>query len=312
MARLPNHDIAPSPRPLLAWVVLACWVLPGLACAQSLALSFDDGLDPRQLPEAAVWNAAILQALAEGKVRSILFAAGRNVDSPQGIALVRQWGAAGHAVANHTYSHLSLNARDTSLSRFIADAERNEALLSRMPGWTPRLRFPYLKEGDTPAKRDGMRAWLTSHAYASGAVSIDASDWYYDERYARWRAAHPAADPQAFRAAYLAHLWDRAQYYDGLSRQLLGRSAKHVLLLHTRRINAEFLPDIIQMFRARGWTIISPEEAYADALYAEQPATLPAGESILWALARQSGLRGLRYPAEDDIYEKPILDRLGL
>ena len=97
-----------------------------------------------------------------------------------------------------------------------------------------------------------------------------------------------------------------------LSQRLLGRSAKHVLLLHTRRINAEFLPDIIAMFRARGWTIISPAEAYADPLYARQPATLPAGESILWALARQAGFSSLRYPAEDDLYEKPILDALGL
>ena len=30
------------------------------------------------------------------------------------------------------------------------------------------------------------------------------------------------------------------------------------------------------------------------------------------ALARQHGMPGLRYPAEDDVYEKPILDRLGL
>jgi len=84
-----------------------------------------------------------------------------------------------------------------------------------------------------------------------------------------------------------------------------------VLLLHTRRINAEFLPDIIAMFRARGWTIISPAEAYADPLYARQPATLPAGESILWALAREAKFSTLRYPAEDDLYEKPILDALG-
>jgi hypothetical protein len=93
---------------------------------------------------------------------------------------------------------------------------------------------------------------------------------------------------------------------------LLGRSADHVLLLHTRRINADFLSDIIAMFRARGWTLISPQQAYQDPLYAMQPLNLPAGESILWALARQSHVPGLRYPAEDDVYEKPILDRLGL
>jgi hypothetical protein len=43
-----------------------------------------------------------------------------------------------------------------------------------------------------------------------------------------------------------------------------------------------------------------------------RPDILPAGESILWALAKQKGVPGLRYPAEDDVYEKPILDRLHL
>jgi peptidoglycan/xylan/chitin deacetylase (PgdA/CDA1 family) len=296
----------------VAFILTAACLCPGLAVAQSVALSFDDGLDPRTEPQAAAWNQAILRALADGQVRSILFAAGRNVDSPQGLALVSDWGIAGHAVANHTYSHLSFNARDTSLARFITDVERDEALLHQEPGWVRRLRFPYLKEGETSAKRDGMRGWLREHGYASGAVSIDASDWYYDLRYAQWRGAHPAADPQPFRQAYLDHLWSRASYYDGLSRQVLGRSVKHVLLLHTRRINAEFLPDIIAMFRAHGWTIVAPAEAYADPVYAMQPSRLPAGESILWALAKQAAVSGLRYPAEDDIYEKPILDRLGL
>jgi peptidoglycan/xylan/chitin deacetylase (PgdA/CDA1 family) len=202
-------------RCLATGLALGYWLLAAPVCAQSLALSFDDGFNPQESPQAAAWNAALLQALADGHVHSILYAAGRNVDSPQGLALVRDWGLAGHAISNHTYSHRSLGARDTTLPLFIADVQRNEALLAALPGWTARLRFPYLKEGDTAAKRDGMRAWLGAHAYGSGAVSIDASDWYYDERYGQWRERHPGADPRAFREAYLAHLWDRAQYYDG-------------------------------------------------------------------------------------------------
>lgn len=301
-----------------AWRRAACGLLllgglaPLAAGAQRLALSFDDGFDPRAEARAPAWNAALLHALDAAQVRAILYPAGARVDSPAGLALVADWGRAGHAIGNHTYRHASLAAPATSLGGFIADVERNEALLRDLPGWTARLRFPYLKEGDTAAKRDGLRAWLAAHHYASGAVSIDASDWYYDQRYDRWRAAHPGADPAPFRRAYLEHLWSRAQYYDGLSRRLLHRSASHVLLLHTNRINAEFLPAVIAWFRARGWTFVSPAEAYADPLYAQAPAQLPAGESLLWALARQAGLPGLRYPAEDDTYERPRLDRQGL
>ena len=297
---------------LARWLAAALFVCVVDANAQRVALSFDDGFDPREQPEAAAWNAAILDALAKADAHAILYAVGKRVDSPEGLALVRAWGRAGHAIGNHTYTHPSLGSTRTTLAAFIADTERNEAVLSRERGWTKRLRFPYLKEGDTTAKRDGMRDWLAAHDYRSGAVSIDASDWYYDARWRAWHAAHPDADADPFRRTYLEHLRDRAAYYDELSQRLFHRSVKHVLLLHANAINAAFLPDVIAMFRANGWTLVSPDEAYADPVYAEMPKVLPAGESLLWSLAKQAGLAGLRYPAEDDVYEKPILDAKGL
>ena len=280
--------------------------------AQSVALSFDDGFDPRRQSRAVEWNAAILDALADAEVRSILFVAGKRVDTPEGLALVGTWSDAGHAIGNHTYLHLNLGSTKVDLASFEADVERDEALLHRFAGWTKRLRYPYLKEGDTAAKRDGFREWMAAHGYRSGAVSIDASDWFYDARYLAWRENHPDADPAPFRRAYLAHLADRAAYYDGLSQTLFGRSVTHVLLLHTNAINAAFLPDVIAMFRADGWTLVAPEDAYRDPVYAMRPDVLPAGESILWSLAKQGGVAGLRYPGEDDVYEKAALDALGL
>lgn len=295
-----------------AALCIAALLFAAGAGARTLALSFDDGLDPREQPFASAWNASILDALSRAKVRSILFAAGSRVDSAEGIALVKAWGDAGHRIGNHTYLHRSLGSTRITLDAFIADCERNEALLKDLPGWSRRLRFPYLKEGDTAEKRDGFRAWMDRHGYRSGAVSIDASDWYYDARYRTWRTSHPDADPSSFRQAYLAHLADRAAYYEALSQRVLHRDAKHVLLLHTNAINAAFLPDVIVMFRAHGWTIVAPDDAYDDPVYAMRPSVLPAGESLLWSLAKEAGAPGLRYPAEDDVYEKPLLDALGL
>jgi peptidoglycan/xylan/chitin deacetylase (PgdA/CDA1 family) len=296
----------------LAWLV-AAMVACATAChAQDVALSFDDGFDPRVQPEAAAWNAAILDALAYAEVRAILFPAGGRVDSREGMALVRAWADAGHAIGNHSYAHRSLAAPTTTVDAFVADLVREEALLGSLPGWTRRLRFPYLKEGETAAKRDGVRDWLAAHGYRSGAVTIDTSDWYYDVRWRAWRAAHPTADPAPFRHAYLAHLARNAAYYDDLSKRLFGRSVKHVLLLHANALNAAFLPDVIEMFRANGWTIVRPGDAFGDPVYALRSSALPAGESLLWSLSKAAGATDLRYPAEDEVYEKPLLDALGL
>jgi peptidoglycan/xylan/chitin deacetylase (PgdA/CDA1 family) len=294
-------------------ILLLLLLLAPVLGAQSVALTFDDGPDlPGLGPERArAVNAGILKALADAKVRSVLFACGKRVDGPEGWSLVRDWGRGGHLVANHTYSHPYLPSAKTDLAAFLADTERMDALLRPIPGFTRLLRFPYLKEGDTAEKRDGARAWMKAHGYRNGAVTIDASDWYYDARFAAWRKARPGAPSGAFRDAYLDHLWDRAQYYEGLARRLGLKGVKHTLLLHTNELNAAFLPDVIAMFRRKGWTVVDAREAFEDPLFLQEPDVLPAGESLLWSLAKARGLPGLRYPAEDGEYEKPLLDAFG-
>jgi peptidoglycan-N-acetylglucosamine deacetylase len=47
-------------------------------------------------------------------------------------------------------------------------------------------------------------------------------------------------------------------------------------------------------------------------MYAMEPIIMPAGDSIVWALAKERGIKGLRYPGEDSVYEEPKLRSLGL
>lgn len=293
-----------------ALALLMFW--PVGAAAQRIALSFDDGLDPAARPNAANLNASMLRALKKNEVRGIFFVAGSRVDSEEGLALVRAWSDAGHLVANHGYAHLNFNSPKVTLDEFINDAQKNAALFGHLPKWEKRFRFPYLKEGDTEQKRDGFRQWLGDNNYASGAVSIDTSDWYYDRRLRAWLDTNPGRYPSEFRKPYLDHLLDRANSYAGLAKMVLGRQVDHVMLLHTNTINAYFISDAIAMFRAAGWEVVDPSEAYADPLYAEQPQALPAGESLVWSLAKKAGVPELRYPAEDGAYEKAKLDALGL
>jgi hypothetical protein len=153
---------------------------------------------------------------------------------------------------------------------------------------------------------------MTARGYASAPVSIDTSDWFYSQRFVAWRKEHPGGDPSVFRDAYLAHLGDRASYYEALAKDVLGRSPAHVMLLHTNAINAAFAADIVAMFRTKGWTVVPPEIAFADPLYSMKPDVLPAGESIVWALAKENGRKDLRYPAEDGEYEESVLRAKGL
>lgn len=293
-----------------------CGLLFALTCSfsfsQTISLTFDDGLDPDRQRDAAAWNREILAGLKEADVKAMVFPALVRIGGEAGLDLIREWAAQGHAVGNHTAGHRSLASPQVSLEDFISDIGKADAVLSRLPRWKPMLRFPYLKEGDTAAKRDGMRAWMQAHGYRTAAVSIDASDWYYNQVFSALAERGATQKARQVEDAYIDHLLDRAAYYDRLARQVLGYSPPHVMLLHTSRINAAAVPRIIRAFRARGWSFVSPLEAFEDPVYSTQPDTLPAGESIIWASAKARGVQGLRYPAEDSVYEEPGLKARGL
>ena len=298
-------------RFLILSCVAWCLGLPGALRAQSLAFTFDDGFDSRAEPRADALNRQLLAALADRRVKSMLFPAGKYADDAAGRARVAAWSGAGHAIGNHTYAHDSLGVAQTTASGFGDDVMHADRLLADLPGWHQFLRFPYLKEGETVAKRDGFRAWMRDHGYRPAPVSIDTSDWYYSERYVQLISRGREDLVPAFKRAYLEHLWGRATYYDGLAGTVIGRSPLHVVLLHVNALNAACIGEVIDMFRAKQWTVIDPIAAFDDPLYAQEPQFVPAGESILWALAKDAGLPGLRYPGEEYIYEQPGLDALG-
>jgi peptidoglycan/xylan/chitin deacetylase (PgdA/CDA1 family) len=257
-------------------------------------------------------DTACEKILAALKENAVLFAVGRNVDNPQGRAILDQFAKAGHVLANHTWSHKSYHAVEPDW--FEQDILKNEALLKTRPNFQKLFRFPALKEGKTAEARDTMRRFLADHGYRNGAVAIDASDWYYDQRLREKLAREPEFEIIRYRRPYLDHLWNRATYYDVMAKMVLGDRFPYTILLHYNMINALYLGDALDMFRKRGWDVVSAEAAFKDPVYAKQPKTAPAGESLVWALAKETGKYDdvLRYPGEDGDYEKAFLDSMGL
>lgn len=278
---------------------------------RSIAITMDD-LNWMPLPNPTEINTRLLAAMRGHQARLVLFVIGRNADSATGQALIQPWKQAGHIIGNHTYSHRSYDS--LTFEEFSADVMHADQVLASDLSMPRLFRFPALKEGDTAVKRDRMREFLATHRYRNGYVTIDASDWYYDNRLRQRLATDAGFDVNRFRQPYLDHLWDHSQFYDDLSVQVLGRSVPHTLLIHWNLLNSLFLADVLNMFHRRGWRIVNAEHAFRDPIFLRAPKTVPAGESLLWALAKETGKFEdiLRYPGEDDTYEKPKLDRLGL
>ena len=306
----------PPARWLRGALALACIILAPHLHAQSVAFTFDDGPNlaatPHLGPQAR--NEAMLAALARHKVQAALFVtAGFAADRPEGLALARAWGQAGHTLANHTMTHPDLDSDKVSLARYQQEVLDCDRVIAALPGYQKWYRFTYLREGNSKDKRDGMRTFLRQQGYRNGYVTLDTSDWRLNDKLTEVLAKNPRANVEPIRQAYLSHIRQRALAYRELAQRLQGRDIPQVLLLHHNLINAMWLDDVIRQFKDMGWTITTPAQAYADPVYRFMPER--PGGSLLLAMGRSLGLTpaelGLRLMDDGD-FEIEALAQQGL
>ncbi len=296
---------------LFLTAILALSVTAG--AQPTISFTFDDGMTSGMSGYALEeWNEMILESLDEAQIKAVFFVKTEGKSTEKGMYLLNSWNDRGHRIANHTYSHPNFNSKDINAGDFRMELLKADSFIRSFDNYIKLFRFPYLKEGNTQGEIDSIRQIMGANGYKNGYVTIDASDWYIDSRLRSRLRKEPGADIDGYKAFYLEHIFERAKFYEGLSWELTGRHIHHTLLLHHNLTSALFLDDLITMFRSKGWNVISAEEAYKDSIFSQTPTH--AGESLIWALAKDSGEYEdiLRYPAEDSRYEKDRMDSLGL
>ena len=168
-------------------ILCVCLGLSNIALAKSLALSFDDGLDPLIHSQAKQINNDILTTLNKYKIDAIVYPSLSKIGGKEGLEIITEWGKQGHRIGNHGNLHLNLHKNEVNLADYLKDMQQGHQAFSSLHGFVARYRFPFLKEGNTLEKRDSVRKWLKTHNYQSGAVSIDASDWYYNQLFSKFQ-----------------------------------------------------------------------------------------------------------------------------
>jgi hypothetical protein len=169
---------------------------------------------------------------------------------------------AGHVIGSHTHSHVDLNT--TTTDEYITDISIADRELSALPGFTQWFRFPFLREGNSLQKRDFVRSKLLHMGYQNAYVTVNTYDWYMDAKFQEALEQHLTVNETALRDTYVSVLMDAIVFYDQMARAVLGRSPKHVILLHENDLAALYIGDLVSSLRSNGWKIISPDDAYTD------------------------------------------------
>jgi peptidoglycan-N-acetylglucosamine deacetylase len=258
--------------------LLACTFLfaASLVGAENVAITFDDlplngTLAPNMTRAGIVKDVlGILERYRAPQVYGFVNAR-RFEGSMDGAQALKLWVAGGERVGNHTYSHADLN--DESAESFLQDVRRDEPVLELLASsdtwhW---LRYPYLHEGDTLRKRRAVRAQLRERGYRIAQVTLDYEDYLWNSPYARCVSRDDAKSIAWLRSSYLSIA---SQYLDAdrlMAKTVFGRDISHVLLLHLGAFSGSILPDLLDLLRQKGFTLVTLEEAQKDPVYDSDP-----------------------------------------
>jgi len=259
------------------------------ATSQQIAFTWDDLPAHSALPpgetRVEIGRKLIAAMQAERMPPVYGFMNGVQLDrEPDSAPMLKDWTYAGYLLGNHTWSHMNLNTMD--LVDWEADLRKNEPLLDKYAEgndwhW---LRFPFLAEGDTPAKRADARAFLAAHGYRIAAVTMSFGDYMWNEPYARCVAKNDTTAIAQLESTYLQAAAEDADFRRAMSKALFSHDIPYVLLMHVGAFDARMLPRLLKLYRDKGFTFISLQDAENDPFYAsaldpslpEQPDSLEA------------------------------------
>lgn len=240
----------------------------------------------------------LLATIKAAKVPQVVFFCNSARMDAAGAARIKAYADAGHLIANHSHSHADLDR--VGVDAFIAEIATADAALRGFKNFRPWFRFPYLHEGKSVEVRDAVRRDLQQRGYLSAYVTIDTFDWHMDRMFQNAVAAGKKISNERLRDAYVDLLSDSIEFYDGVAVKELGRSPRHVLLLHENDLAALYLGDLIARLRSKGWEIIGPDDAFKDPIASVEPDTLLLGQGRVIAMAAAKGYRGPSRRWEDE------------
>jgi len=256
--------------------------------AKEISLSFDDApRDGSQYFSGIQRTKALIKSLNEAKVKRVAFYLNPvRMNNPERVDRVKSYALAGHVLGNHSYDHPNL--KDVGVEAFVQNILKAHSAIKDLDGFKPWFRFPFLSKGKTSEEYSKVSKALEEVNYMDACITIDNFDWYMDSLFQNALKDKKKVNFEKLKAAYVEVLLDSINFYDSLAIKVIGRSPKHVLLLHENDLNALFLPNLVQALKEQGWKIITPEEAYSDPIWAKTPKTLHHGDGRIASLAEEA------------------------
>jgi peptidoglycan/xylan/chitin deacetylase (PgdA/CDA1 family) len=283
---------------------------------RAIALTFDDlpaaGAQFMTGQEILEMTQKLLGTLRERHVPTVGFVNERKLykfgEIDDRIKALSLWLDSGFELGNHTYGHMSLNQAE--IKDWEEDTIRGETvtslLLAQHKLKMRYFRHPYLDTGRDLQTRHDAEQFLAQRGYRIAPVTMDAWDWMYSGVYEDARRRGDTSLQQQLVTSYLSHTREVFDYYEKLSRDMLGYEPKQVLLLHSNWLEADHVIELLDLLQTRGYRFITLQDALSDPAYS-MPNQYVGEEGTNW-LDQWAITRG-RPPRNTPVFPQWVIDR---
>lgn len=171
---------------------------------------------------------------------------------------LRQFRDAGFGLGNHTFSHANLNK--LKVKEYIQEIKKADVLLSPLMSTPKYFRYPYLAMS-SGSKKNKILHYLTKNHYQVAPITIDTKDFVFNQRLLSVPEIGRRAYLEELKPFYLEFIWQQTQKAEEVTHYRHRPDQTQILLIHANLLNATVLTDIIQLYKQRGYTFVSLEQA---------------------------------------------------
>ncbi|KTD56413.1 polysaccharide deacetylase family protein [Legionella shakespearei] len=172
--------------------------------------------------------------------------------------ILQKFRDAGFGLGNHTFSHANLNRLETK--EYIREIAKADKLLSPVMTEPKYFRYPYLAMS-SGEKKNKVLCYLAKHNYQVAPITVDSKDFVFNQRL----LAVPELDRRAYlhemKPFYIDFIWQQTVKAEEHTQYHHNPDQAQILLIHANLLNAYVLPDIINLYKEKGYTFVSLEEA---------------------------------------------------
>lgn len=170
--------------------------------------------------------------------------------------LLQKFKDSGFGLGNHTYSHANLNQLQPK--EYMHQIKAADDILSRVMTEPKYFRYPYLAMSNGK-KKEAILCYLAQKNYQVAPITIDSKDFAFNQRL----MSVPEADRRAYltelKPFYLDFIWAQTLKAEEHTQYHHNPDQAQILLIHANLLNAYVLPDIIELYKQKGYSFTSLE-----------------------------------------------------